>query len=303
MKRQSRQPKAATETATDAPARRAFVRLSGERVALGGLFVYALAAPHSIAGAWIGLSFAVLGWLLRALSGGEAGWRRTPLDLPLWFFFSWTVASSLLSAEPRTSLAKLLNAATFLVFYLAQGLLTRRLAVGLASLLIASGAAGALWSAGELLVGRGVVVREVGAESPLRTTPLAPGDAVWRVRGARVSTVAEIDEAIRRAPVGARLTFGVVTRGEHAEWDAGVVTQEMQAAASPSGLAGGGRTHSFRASGLTRHYETFAEQLQIIAQLALGFALAAWRRRTRPREEGRGQEEAGRRQETGRGRW
>src|SRR5205085_10455352 len=33
------------------------------------------------------------------------------------------------------------------------------------------------------------------------------------------------------------------------------------------------------ASGWTRHYETFAEMLQIIAQLALGFALAAWLRR------------------------
>jgi O-antigen ligase len=60
----------------------------------------------------------------------------------------------------------------------------------------------------------------------------------------------------------------------------------MRAAPSPSGIKGGGRTHSFRASGFTRHYETFAEQLQIIAQLALGFALAAWRRRAQSREGG-----------------
>src|ERR1043166_6526808 len=64
----------------------------------------------------------------------------------------------------------------------------------------------------------------------------------------------------------------------------------MRAAASPSGITGGGRTHSFRASGFTRHYETFAEQLQIIAQLALGFALAAWRRRAQSREGGGSQE-------------
>jgi O-antigen ligase len=39
-------------------------------------------------------------------------------------------------------------------------------------------------------------------------------------------------------------------------------------------LTGSERNHRFRASGWTRHYETFAELLQIIAQLALGFALA-----------------------------
>ena len=37
---------------------------------------------------------------------------------------------------------------------------------------------------------------------------------------------------------------------------------------------GSSRTHRFRASGFTRHYETFCELLQIIAQLALGIALA-----------------------------
>jgi nitric oxide reductase large subunit len=42
----------------------------------------------------------------------------------------------------------------------------------------------------------------------------------------------------------------------------------------PSGIIGSARSHRFRASGWTRHYETFSEVLQIIAQLALGLALA-----------------------------
>src|SRR5205085_10270806 len=66
-----------------------------------------------------------------------------------------------------------------------------------------------------------------------------------------------------------------------------VVTEEMRRSLSPSGITGGGRTHSFRASGFTRHYETFAEMLQIIAQLALGFALAAWLRREGAHEDAR----------------
>ncbi|MDT5295978.1 MAG: hypothetical protein QOJ76_2858 [Acidobacteriota bacterium] len=263
-------------------------RASG-RLALVGFVVYALAAPHSIAVSWMGLSAAIFAWLARALLTRRTGLRRTPLDLPLLLFFAWTALSCLLSAEPRESVPKLINVGTLLMFYLTQGLLTRRSAVLLAGLLILSGAAGTLWGAGELVVGRGVVVRRLSADSPLRReTLLREGDAVWRVAGQRVSTVEEIDEAIRRTPAGGRVSLSVISHGEHVEWPGAVVSDEMRSAPSPSGIEGGGRTHSFRASGWTRHYETFAEMLQIIAQLALGFALAALLRRDdirQPRDE------------------
>src|SRR5215213_11722291 len=169
-----------------APAR--FARAS-QRLGLAGFALYALAAPHSIAVSWVGLSFAVLGWLARTLLTRRTGFRRTPLDLPLWLFFAWTAASCFLSEEPRVSVPKLVNVSTLLVFYLTQALVTRRAAVLLAALLILSGAAGALWGAGELAVGRGVVVRRLSVDSPLRrTSPLREGDAVWRVNGGRVST-------------------------------------------------------------------------------------------------------------------
>ena len=256
---------------------------AGGWVGLAGFALYALAAPHSIAVSWVGVSFAVLGWLARTAATRRTGFRRTPFDLPLWLFFGWTVLSCFLSEEPRLSVPKLVNVSTLLMFYLAQALLTRRTAVGLAALLVASGAAGALWGAGELAVGRGVVVRRLSADSPLRrSTPLREGDAVWRVNERRVSTIEEIDEAVRRTPAGGRVKLSVVSRGEHAEWPGAVVTDEIRASPSPSGITeGGGPTHSFRASGWTRHYETFAEVLQIAAQLALGFALAGWLRRGR----------------------
>ena len=254
-----------------------------ERLGLAGFALYALAAPHSIAVSWVGLSFAVLGWLARTLATRRLGLRRTPLDLPLWLFFAWTALSCFLSEEPGVSVPKLVNVSTLLMFYLTQALMTRRVAVLLAALLILSGSAGALWGAGELAVGRGVVVKGLSVDSPLhRSTPLREGDAVWRVNGERVSTVGEIDEAIRRTPAGERVRLSVVSRGEHVEWPGTVVGEELRAAPSPSGITeGGGRTHSFRASGWTRHYETFAEVIQIVAQLALGFALAFWLRRER----------------------
>jgi hypothetical protein len=256
---------------------------AGEGLGPAGFALYAAAAPHSIAVSWIGLSFAVLGWLVRMLATRRTGLRRTSLDLPLWLFFAWTALSCLLSEEPRVSVPKLINVSTLLMFYLTQALVTRRTAVWLAGLLIVSGSVGTLWGAGELAVGRGVVVRSLSVDSPLRRgTPLREGDAVWRVNGRRVSTVEEIDEAIRRTPAGGRASLSVVSRGEHVEWPGVVVTEEARAAASPSGITeGGGPTHSFRASGWTRHYETFAEVLQIVAQLALGFTLAGWLRRRR----------------------
>ncbi|HEX8722817.1 MAG TPA: O-antigen ligase family protein [Pyrinomonadaceae bacterium] len=261
---------------------------AAEGLGLAGFALYALAAPHSIAASWVGLSLAVLGWLARLALTRRAGLRRTPLDLPLWLFFGWTALSCLLSEEPRVSVPKLVNVATFLMFYLAQGLLTRRAAVPLAAVLVVSASAGVLWGAGELAVGRGVVVRRLSAGSPLRLeTPLREGDAVWRVNGRRVSSVGEIDEAMRRTPAGSRAGLSVVSRGEHVEWPGALVTEAVRASASPSGIEeGGGPTHSFRASGWTRHYETFAEVLQIVAQLALGFALAAWRRRGVEQETG-----------------
>jgi hypothetical protein len=278
----------ATAAATGRPpsgppaALRPLARVS-QGLGLAGFGLYALAAPHSIAVSWVGLSFAVLGWLARTLALYRLGLRRTPLDLPLWLFFAWTALSCLLSEEPRVSVPKLINVSTLLMFYLTQALVTRRAATVLAALMILSGSAGALWGAGELAVGRGVVVRRLSVDSPLRrATPLREGDAVWRVNGDRVSSVEEIDEAIRRTPAGECVRLSVVSRGEHVEWPGAVVNEETRAAPSPSGITeGGGRTHSFRASGWTRHYETFAEVLQIVAQLALGFALAGWLRRER----------------------
>lgn len=261
------------------------IRRVAQLLALAGFVVYALAAPHSIAGSWMGLSVAILAWTIRALATRGTGLRSTALDLPLWLFLGWTVLSSIFSAEPGVSVPKLINAGTFLMFYLAQSMLTRSKAVLLAALMIASGAAGALWGAGELIVGRGVVVSELSADSPLRAgTPLREGDAVWRVNKRRVVSVEEIDEVIRQTPAGGRVSLSVISRGEHAEWPGAVVSDDVRRAPSPSGIKGGGSTHRFRASGWTRHYETFAEMLQIIAQLALGFALAGWLRREQAHE-------------------
>jgi hypothetical protein len=232
------------------------------------------------------------GWLLRTISTGRPGLLRTKLDLPIWLFVLWTIAAAIFSEEPRTSIAKLQSVSVLFVFYLAQAVVKRRTVIMLVGIMILSGLAGTVWSVYDLVRGRGVVVETVAADSPFRQIQAAAGDerrgfeppmvqlergdAIWRVGARRVYSVAEIDLAIRKAG-GGLLAVSVLTHGEHAEWPGILVTAETKKRPSPSGLSGTGRSHLFRASGWTRHYEYFAEILQLLAQLSLGLALAHFR--------------------------
>ena len=251
-----------------------------QHLALAGFALYAAFAPHSIAGAEIALALVGLGWLTRTIATRRTGIRRTPLDLPIWLFVGWTVLSSIFSAEPRISLPKLQSVLVVLLFYLAQSLIRRRGAVLIIVLLFTSGVVGVVWSIVDLARGRGVMIEELSAESPFHELELGAGDAVWRVGEVRVSSVQEIDEAIRRQKTGERLPISIIVKGEHGDRPGFIVTDEIKARPSPSGIKSNGPTHRFRASGWTRHYETFSETLQILAQLALGLSLAHIRRRS-----------------------
>ena len=261
------------ETAIESSARGA------ERLALVGFALYAVFAPHSIAGAEIALALSAAGWLLRLIVTRRTGLRRSPLDLPIWLFVAWTILSSLLSTEPRISIPKLQAVAVVLLFYLTQSIITRRAAVLLVALMITSGGAGVVWSMIDLARGRGVLIEELAPDSPFQEFQIGAGDAVWRVNGRRISSVREIDEAIKGTATGARLPVSIIVKGEHGERPGFIVTDEMKARPSPSGIKSTGPTHRFRASGWTRHYETFSETLQILAQLSFGLALAHLRRR------------------------
>jgi len=139
--------------------------------------------------------------------------------------------------------------------------------------LILSAGAGVLYSVYDLLRGRGVVIETVAPGSPFRQAQIYPGDTVWRINGKRVYSVSDIDSTIKSGSAET-LTASVISHGEHVERPGIQISSELRHAASPSGLTGEARNHRFRASGWTRHYETFAEILQMVAQLAFGLALA-----------------------------
>ena len=246
----------------------------GQRTAIAGFLLYSAFAPHSIAAAEISLAIVGAGWLVRTLASGKTGFRRTSFDFLIWILFFWTAASSILSEEPRISIAKIQSTCVLLLFYLTSAIVERRTAVLLVSIMILSGAVGTLYSVYDLARGRGVLVETMASDSPLHTVKLQPGDAIWRVGGRRVYSIANIDEAIRSAAVGSQLNVSIISQGEHVERPGLVVTETTKRQPSPAGITASGPTHRFRASGWTRHYETYAEILQILAQLALGLALA-----------------------------
>jgi hypothetical protein len=253
-----------------------FTENLGQRIAIAGLVIYVAFAPHSVAGSTIGVAVGGIGWAIRSLATRSLGLRpsfgRSKFDLVIALSLVWTALSSALSEEPDISVAKLTSIWTVFVFYLVRAVLTRRTALLLVAVLILSGCVGTAYSAFDLLRGRGVVIESIAAGSPFHKIQLQTGDTVWRLGGKRVYSVADIDELLRKTPAGTLLTVSVISQGEHVERPGFVVNLAEQP--SPSGLTGTDHNHRFRASGWTRHYETFSEVIQIIALLALGFALA-----------------------------
>lgn len=253
---------------------RAWWSTAGARIATAGLLLYSVFAPHSIAAGEISLAIAGAGWLVRTFASRTTGFRRTPFDLPVWLFFLWTILSSFLSIEPYISIAKIQSTCVIFLFYLTQAIATRRTAVLMVSLMILSGAAGTAYSIYDLLRGRGIVVESIAKESPLHSINVQPNDAIWRLGGRRVYSVADVDQVIRNSQANSSLTVSIISQGEHVERPGMIVTEAAKRRTSPSGITGTKASHRFRASGWTRHYETYSEILQILAQLALGLALA-----------------------------
>jgi len=243
----------------------------GQRIALAGLVLYAAFAPHSVAVGSMGVALAGIGWIFRSVATGSLGVSRTKFDLIILLSLIWTTLSAFLSVEPSISLLKLQASWCVFIFYLTRAITTRKTVLGLAAIMILSASVGSVFSVYDLIRGRGVVVESIASDSPFQQIDLRPGDTIWRINGRRVFSLDEIEQVLHSSPTGTKVSVGIISHGEHVERPGLIVPAPS---ASSTGLTGQFRSHRFRASGWTRHYETFAELLQIIAQLALGLSLA-----------------------------
>src|SRR6267143_498169 len=144
-----------------------------ERAILGALFLFVIAAPHSIAAAQTAWLLGLLFWVLRFTVWPRPELERTPLDYPLFGFFVLTGLSSFLSYEPSVSIGKLRAASLFTIVYLfAENVRAPRVLRALVIVLVASCMVNVFYTFGQYAFGSGVKVYGVSPNSPLSDAKL-----------------------------------------------------------------------------------------------------------------------------------
>jgi len=235
------------------------------------LFVFAAAAPNSIAAtqsAWlIGLAL----WLARFAFRPRQKFYRTPIDYLVLGFFVLTVISSFLSYEPMVSIGKLRAASLFTIIYLfVENVTSLRLARLLALTLIAACMINVFYTVGERLLGRAVRVDGVSENSPLYKAGIRNGDTLLEVDGQKLRDPQELINALLKndKDPAAVLTYRhelqpvfKVPRGSLLPGSNGL--QQL-------GIGSWSRGRDWRATGFYGQFVTYAEVLQLMFDLAMG---------------------------------
>jgi len=247
------------------------------------LFLFAVAAPNSIAAtqtAWLlGMAF----WLLRFAFYPRPKIYRTPVDYFLFGFFILTGLSSFLSYEPMVSIGKLRAASLFTIVYLfAQNLSSRRVIRLLALTLIGACMINVAYTGAERLWGRGVKVYGLAEAGPLYKAGVRDGDTLLTADGVKLYEPQELVNELS-TPEKKVVT---VTAYRH-EWvfpcklPRGTLLPG-NSALEQLGVASWTRGRDWRASGLYGNFVTYAEALQLILALTVGLFVALPRKRSLP---------------------
>jgi O-antigen ligase len=246
--------------------------VSLERVAFVCLFLTALTAPHSIAATQTAWLTGMLCWLLRFALRPRPKPARTPLDKWLWVFFALAVVSSVFSYAPDISIDKLRTTAVFLIFYFVlNNLRSAKAAKWLAFALLASCMINVLWTPLERIIGRGVEIHGIAANSPLAKALLYEGDALLKVNGVKVGSPEELLADIEKTETAMiwfyRPDFYFEVQIKRADLLPGTTAPEKL------GILSWNKSRNWRSTGFFGHWTTYAELLQLIASLALGLWL------------------------------
>jgi len=259
-----------------------------DRIAFFFLILMALSAPHSIAAtqtAWIIGNFA---WLIRLFIKPRPKFLKTPLNLALWIFFAWSVVTCFFSYAPDISFEKLRGVALFLIFfYVANNLRSFRAVKFIASALIFSAMVVVLWTPIERIIGRGVEVYGVSAESPLTKTiyvennnepiVIKDGDALLEINKKKVKTPEEIVAEIEKNETSRlkfyRPDYYLFVQIKRRDLLNGATANEKL------GITSWKKSRNWRSMGFYGHWTTFSEVLQLIASLVFGLLIASFSNR------------------------
>ncbi len=187
---------------------------------VGCLFLFAAAAPHSIAATQTAWLVGMFLWLISFAFYPPPRVYRTPVDYALIGFFILSGVSAFFSYEPLVSIGKLRAASLFTIVYLvAENIPSRRIIRLLALTLIVSCLVNVAFSLGERLWGRGIKIQNVTAESPLAAavfrnrqtttpTPIVSGDTILSVDNKPIRDAGELAAALAASsdtkPAGVR---------------------------------------------------------------------------------------------------
>ena len=253
-----------------------------ERAAFVFIILMFVAAPHSIAVTNIGWLTGMFLWFVRLFVKQRPPLVRTPLDIPLWIFFGWSLVSSIFSYDPLVSLDKLrLNVALFLIFYYVINVVrTKRAVVFLALAMVLSQMISVVWTPIERIIGRGVEIVAVSKESPLTKALLYDGDTLLKANGKKIKTpddlIAEIQAAEATKLYVYRPDYYFTVEVRRADLLGG------KSALEQLGIADWRRSSNWRSAGFYGHYTTFAEVLQLIASLVFGLFIVLLGKRFLP---------------------
>jgi len=270
-----------------------------ERATVACLFLYAAAAPHSIAGTQTAWLLAMALWAARLCVRPRPKLFRTPVDKWLLGFFVLTFLTSLTSYDLEVSIGKLRAASLFTVVYVAaENVRSREVLRALALTLVASCALGLVHTFAVYAKGRGVKIRAMTADSPLRAKGFVEGDSIFSVDGVEVREPEDVVRGIESERAGAREKVYRFPDGTVAcRWDENsacvrVYRAEMlptgnvaraallkgETAEARLGIVSWTRGREERASGFYGQYQTYSEVLQLVASLALGMLVAMRRK-------------------------
>jgi len=148
------------------------------------LFLFAAAAPNSIAATQSAWLIGMVLWLARLAFHPRPRLHRTPVDYFVLGFFILTGLSSFLSYEPMVSIGKLRAASLFTIVYLfAENVPSLKMARLLALTLISACMLNVFYTAGERFLGRGVKVHGVSRTVLFTKQVFAMETQCWKPTG------------------------------------------------------------------------------------------------------------------------
>lgn len=242
---------------------------------LACLFLFAAAAPNSIAATQSAWLIGMLLWLVRLAFQPRARLDRTPVDYLLLAFFILTGLSAFLSYEPMVSIGKLRAASLFTIIYLfAENMPSLRIVRLLAITLICSCMVNVSYTTGEFLLGRAVKVSNVSQNSPLYKAGIRDGDTMLEVDGQKLRDPQEVVNALSK-PDNHPAAIHVYRHELQPVFK--VPRGSLLPGSNPLeqlGIGRWSRGRDWRATGFYGQYVTYAEVLQLILALTLGMLVS-----------------------------